>query len=55
MNRHMKIVLVLLLILIWGFFSWRWYTCAIKGFCDDGAKEAATEPVETGKAVPLSE
>ena len=28
-----KVLLVLILALVWGVCSWRWYTCSIKGFC----------------------
>jgi len=41
--------IVLLLFLIWGFISWNWYVCGIKGFCGDAPsppkKEEAAAPV----------
>ena len=32
-TMRLKLILVLILALIWGVASWRWYTCNIKGFC----------------------
>ncbi len=37
---RLSVIIVLLLSLIWGIGSWKWYTCNIKGFC-------GTEMVET--------
>ncbi|MBL1319772.1 MAG: OmpA family protein [Methylophaga sp.] len=30
---RLNVIIVLLLALIWGVGSWKWYTCNIKGFC----------------------
>ena len=34
-KQHIVVPVVLLLALVWGAFSWRWYTCGVKGFCND--------------------
>jgi len=46
MQKQRKIAIVLLLFLLWGAFSWRWYTCGVKGFC---AKEIAVESIKAEK------
>ncbi len=30
----MRSFIILILSLFWGFISWQWYTCGIKGFCE---------------------
>lgn len=32
-KQHIWVPVVLLLAIVWGVFSWRWYTCGVKGFC----------------------
>lgn len=34
--RKLPIILTLLLAAAWGYTSWYWYTCNIKGFCGEG-------------------
>lgn len=48
MKRQIKVVLIILLIVLWGLVSWRWYTCGVKGFCGDEAfvEEDTTEMQE---------
>ncbi|MFW5425657.1 MAG: OmpA family protein [Methylophagaceae bacterium] len=46
---RLKVIIVLILALIWGICSWKWYTCNIKGFC--GA-ERSTDVVTPAAAVP---
>lgn len=43
MNTHAKLLVVLLLLVLWTAFSWRWYTCGIKGFCGDQSPKMAEE------------
>lgn len=30
---RLSVIIVLILSLVWGIYSWKWYTCDIKGFC----------------------
>lgn len=51
-KQHIWVPVVLLLVLLWGAFSWRWYTCGVKGFCDNNREvpqqqeSAAQTPAE---------
>ncbi len=38
MSKNVKIAIILLLCLLWALVSWRWYTCGIKGICDEQYK-----------------
>lgn len=40
---NVKSTLILLLLVLFGIGSWKYYTCNIKGFCDDQATNTATE------------
>jgi peptidoglycan hydrolase-like protein with peptidoglycan-binding domain len=42
-------IIVLLLFLVWSYVSWGWYTCGIKGFCEDTKQPAAAVSVEKEK------
>lgn len=45
---RIKVIIVLVLALIWGVVSWRWYTCNIKGFCGvEQTAETETTPAPT--------
>jgi outer membrane protein OmpA-like peptidoglycan-associated protein len=39
---RLNVIIVLILSLIWGILSWKWYTCNIKGFCDVDVAEMDT-------------
>jgi len=42
-KRRPWIPIILLIFIIWGALSWKWYTCWIKGFCD--RDNAVTTPI----------
>lgn len=46
-KQHMWVSVVLLFAVVWGVFSWRWYTCGIKGFCNDSREAPSQEIPET--------
>lgn len=53
-----KATYILVLFVIWGFISWYWYTCDIKGFCGAKASERGSgglveETDNTGTCEPL--
>ncbi len=43
MNKKVKIVLLLVLLVLWSAFSWWWYTCGVKGFCEAEYKVQAEQ------------
>ncbi len=49
---RLKVIIVLILALIWGICSWKWYTCSIKGFCGVETAEEDTDAV-TPVAAPM--
>jgi len=34
MSKKLQLTLLVIVAIIWTLFSWRWYTCGIKGFCE---------------------
>lgn len=42
---NIKSWLIIIVFLAWGFFSWQWYTCGIKGFCIFNSNENNDETI----------
>ncbi len=57
---RLSVIIVLILALVWGVYSWKWYTCDIKGFCgvetveaEDVATPVIVEPESLVAPVPV--